>query len=608
MPRYWKIIFPVILAILLALGEGIGLLIIIQGSPAIGMTLRWICRIAAAMWILFGLYLFRQIKWVGRISKLTIITVIAGLIAGLCSSLGSVSGLIAIAGIYAMGIGFYLGLLLIHFILLPGWAFMGVARTLINEAMRMKVPLIFIVGIMLIVPVLPFSMDASEKLQYRIQSFLSWSTMAVFLLLSLMTIFLAVGTITRELDHKQIYLTLTKPVSRVQYLAGKWLGIMLLNLVLIVVSGMGIYSFTQILKRQPAKSAQDRAAVENQVLVARYSINPKPYNPQDLQAQFQVELKKSQRSNPQTFGNANTPASDLSRSARKAIQGKVIRQWYTLGPRSSQTYKFTGLNDITGKALQLRIKPNSASQSPYVRLQIQLNGRYYYLPNITHGAGVLKLSAGDYHVLPIPTSIINDQGVLIIKISNPHINGQKDGTVSFNTSSGIELFYRAGGFEANLARALLLLWIRLAFLTMLGLAAGSFLGFPIATLLCILIYIAAWASSYLHQSLQYYTAFPDTTSAGQAVWIFIQSLFGNLAHGKIYGTIKLIAMGVSSVFLKVVPAFGSTSPAPLLANGRLVGWPMIGQALLWVALVWTGCITIAAWLIFRVRELARVTV
>src|SRR5699024_4150234 len=138
------------------------------------------------------------------------------------------------------------------------------------------------------------------------------------------------------------------------------------------------------------------------------------------------------------------------------------------------------------------------------------------------------------------------------------------------------------------------LWIRLAFLAVLGLAAGSFLGFPIASLLCILIYIVAWASSYLSQSLRYYTALGTSTATGpQAIWLYIQSLLASIIHGEIGDTVKLIAMGISSIFQKLVPSFGETSPAPLLADGRLIGWSMIGQALLWVGVVWTGCAAIA---------------
>src|SRR5690625_1062234 len=97
--RSRNIIYLVVLAVILVLGEGIGALIILQGAPVIGQSLRWVCRLAAALWIVYGLYLFREIKWVKRISTLIILTVVAALIAGLCHALGSISGLIAITGI-----------------------------------------------------------------------------------------------------------------------------------------------------------------------------------------------------------------------------------------------------------------------------------------------------------------------------------------------------------------------------------------------------------------------------------------------------------------------------------------------------------------------------
>ncbi len=54
-------------------------------------------------------------------------------------------------------------------------------------------------------------------------------------------------TVSSELDEKQAFLTLTKPVSRAGYLAGKWLGIMGLNVLLLAVSGVGVFAFVKVL-------------------------------------------------------------------------------------------------------------------------------------------------------------------------------------------------------------------------------------------------------------------------------------------------------------------------------------------------------------------------
>ena len=54
-----------------------------------------------------------------------------------------------------------------------------------------------------------------------------------------------------EIATRQIHMTLTKPLGRVQYLLGKWLGIVLLNAVLLVVAGIATYGFTTAIASNP---------------------------------------------------------------------------------------------------------------------------------------------------------------------------------------------------------------------------------------------------------------------------------------------------------------------------------------------------------------------
>lgn len=599
---------------IVAVGEGLAFLLGAQGMAGGSMLVQDVAAVAAVLWLILTPTWWFDLGWDHAVTLVLGGTLLASLIAWLCYSLGSTSGMIAVAGIYGMGMAFYLGMLLIRLVLLPGTPVMGVARTLVNEAMRMKVPLVFMAALVLIVPILPFTMDPTERLQYRIQSFLSWSMLAVFMLLSLKTIFLAVGTISSEIDRRHIYLTLTKPVSRLQYLAGKWLGIVLLDLVLVVVAGAGIYTFTEILSQQQARSGEDAYAVKHEVLVARQAVSPRPTNPKVLQQFFKENLASARRQDPETYGQPGSSQSSLSASARHTIEQRSIRQWYSLGAGNGHSYVFKGLGHVTSPTVQLQIKPESGKSATFVYLVVRINGRFYHLsstePLLLAGGEPIKLVAGDYHILNIPTSAINDKGNLEIDIGNPRMGHSPEGqgTIDFNPKDGIELLYQVGGFEGNLARSLVVLWIRLAFLAMLGLTAGTFLGFPTASLLCVLVYVTASGSVYLHSSIKSFAAFPVTSSPTSAIVIFFHSLFSNLLSGRIEATLKIVIVGISSAFLRCVPAFGSYSPTPLLTDGRLVGWDMVGQSLLWVGLIWTGVTAGIGYVVFRLRELARVTV
>ena len=156
----------------------------------------------------------------------------------------------------------------------------------------MRIALVFIVLLLLIVPIMPYLNDPGELLRYRIGTFLAWSIGGTSVLLSLMTIFVVCGSICSELKEHQIFLTMSKPVSRAQYLLGKWLGMVLLNLVLLLVAGGGIYTFARIMQQFPA-SGFDRLAVTDQVLVARTSMVPKLPGGQTIDDLMVAQLKRA---------------------------------------------------------------------------------------------------------------------------------------------------------------------------------------------------------------------------------------------------------------------------------------------------------------------------
>ncbi len=79
---------------------------------------------------------------------------------------------------------------------------------------------------------------------------------------------------------------------------------------------------------------------------------------------------------------------------------------------------------------------------------------------------------------------------------------------TFAPGEGLEIFYRVGGFGSNLTKALGVLWVRLGFLAALGLAAATFLSFPVACLFCFLMFFAAVGSEYLSESLSSYASIP----------------------------------------------------------------------------------------------------
>src|SRR5690606_452420 len=159
----------------------------------------------------------------------------------------------------------------------------AVAQTVLAEAVRMKISVVFIVMLVFLLAALPAYLDASRPLRYRVQTFLQWGTSGAYWLLLFLTLFFSIATVAFEQRDKVIWQTMTKPVRPLEYLAGKWLGVISLNAALLLATASGVFLFTEYLRNQTAHGevapyralesegpvSTDRRLLETQVLTAR---------------------------------------------------------------------------------------------------------------------------------------------------------------------------------------------------------------------------------------------------------------------------------------------------------------------------------------------------
>ena len=102
------------------------------------------------------------------------------------------------------------------------WA---VATNTIRQALRMKVAAIFIVLLLVLLPVMGSTATGDGTLKGRLQTFVSYGLSLTSLLLSLLTIIVSIYSITSDIEHRQIYTVVTKPIRRYQLILGKFLGV-----------------------------------------------------------------------------------------------------------------------------------------------------------------------------------------------------------------------------------------------------------------------------------------------------------------------------------------------------------------------------------------------
>src|SRR5690606_15781431 len=93
---------------------------------------------------------------------------------------------VAALGVWAMSIGFYLALQGVRWLLGRGHPVCGVARTLLDEALSMKAAVALLVVLFVVVPFIPLMLGSETRLSYRLQSFLTYASIGVTVVLSLL--------------------------------------------------------------------------------------------------------------------------------------------------------------------------------------------------------------------------------------------------------------------------------------------------------------------------------------------------------------------------------------------------------------------------------------
>jgi hypothetical protein len=428
-----------------------------------------------------------------------------------------------------------------------------------------------------------------------------------------MTVAVACWTICGEVAGKQVHLTLTKPVPRWQYLLGKWLGLACLNLLLLAVTGLGVYVFARALDAQPAADAIDRAAVEQQVLTARLAITPQPPNPADLRAQAEKRFEELRNENPKHYPQRYA---ELDPRTRSVIENGLIDEWHSIPGNDYHSFLFRGLTPPTPGAaltpLKLRLKPkvNIGNATGLVFLNIRANG--YVLGNASGDSPAFRVIEKGTLEIDVPPSLVSPTGDLQIDIFNPLANSRDPENltpITFNPGEGLKLFRDCGSFAPNLARAMAVIWARMLFLAALGLAAGSFLSFPVACMTAMVLTSIAYASSFLDEALSFFADLPNTNQP-VAAWIINTTgvILQTFASGKIAEGLKMLIKLFLMGLMAITPSLARNDPVSAITGGEMVSYPALGQALLEIGLIGSVACGVVAWLIFRRRELARVIV
>jgi hypothetical protein len=468
----------------------------------------------------------------------------------------------------------------------------SVAHTVIKEASRSRISLVFIILLLLALPMIPLWLDPEVPLRYRIQTFISRSLSLTFVLAACMTVFLSCATVAFEIRDRQIWHLMTKPLSRFNYLIGKWLGVVSVNLILLLVAGVSIFTFVQYLRATPVAPGMqgqlDALQVETEVLTARVAIIP-DYHHLDEE---QVRERRQQyiERHPELAILDQVPI-DKQREIDEEIQRRHLAGQRSIWPGLGREFLFTGLD---------RAKEIGAPLTLRYRFWILKSDQHATFPagivfnNDERTAREVTYVPSMVHVSTIPSEFIRDDGTLLVTIYNLHemLPGQQGtGAINFDMND-LELLYKVDNFEINFLRAMLVTWTKLAFLAILGIACATFLSFAVACLLTFTIFLAGSIAPFLAIALLEYHVVPAQHVDWSDVAMVIQWAFTSFIY--------MIADGL--VFL--LGAFGEVKPMQDLVEGKFIPWSEVLLGFLRIGMLWSGAALLVGYFVIRSRQLA----
>jgi hypothetical protein len=451
------------------------------------------------------------------------------------------------------------------------WA---VARNTVRQALRMKIALVFVILLIVLLPVMGFSITGDGTLKGRLQTFVSYGLSLTSILLCLLTLVVSIYSLTSDIAQRQIYTVITKPIRRYQLLLGKVLGVVLLDLGLLILFSVIIYVITISMPKFYDVTEDELAQVDNEFYTARASLPaPEVDVTKDVQETYEKLKKSGQLPEDLTPNKIREHLAIVKRLEKRAA-----------APGHELIWEFANVEPIDPNgSLFIQFKYDVSVNPPDSHVYSQwFAGDYRQVKyGADTGTPVYKTPVRRDPVrtpreIEVPANAVAQDGYLAIGFLNVSLN---DTVVIFPLEDGLQVLYKADTFTANFLRAVLLILFRLVFLACLGVLGSSFLSFPVAILFCLVVFFTAAFSGFVLESFDF--------------------LGENLTSVYSY-TIRPI--------IQLLPQFDKSNPTKFLVEARLLSWPLLAKVGGLMVCI-KGCLLLlVALLIFSYREIAKVIV
>jgi len=443
-----------------------------------------------------------------------------------------------------------------------------------KAAFRFRLFWVLTVLLLGVVVALPLFLKDDGTARGFTQILLTYTLTATTALLGLCTLWLACGTLARDIEECQMQVVAVKPIARWQIWLGKWLGLVTLNAALLALVGGAVYLL--LLWRATRLPADQQAILRSEVLVARGAARPP-----DVRAEIEAETRRRLEAR---LAETQIAAADLPEVLRQ-IREQVMAEYQIVPPGYQRTWQVNlGFQSrfVRDLPLHLRIKFNAAQENRNATYGGLWQVGVPESPRLWR-SDLMSLAPDTFHEFAVPPGLLDEDGTLTITFFNFN-----DTALLFPVEEGIEVLYREGGFTLNFARGLGIIFCWMALLATLGLAAASFLSFPVAAFFSLAVLTIALSSGTL------------ASAVSEGAVLGYDSAKGGPAHSPL----DWVALPTFRALLWLINLVKGFSPIDSLSTGRSVTWSELARAFAQVVLLLGGLLAAVGIATFSRRELA----
>lgn len=442
-------------------------------------------------------------------------------------------------------------------------AFLAIVKLTIRSAVRSHIFRLLLILLLLSVFLLPFTLMGDGTPKGDVQIFLQYCLGFAGFILCLSSVWLACSEVSSDVETAQIHMIVVKPVHRAVVLLGKYTGVVLIHLFLLLIAATAFYLFLSFRLASSEFSEQERLLLNEQVLTARAIYNPvRP----DFNALAQAELDRRIKDAQEHGQNVSQYLDDQTRQEAFLELRKEMIATYGLTTEGESVYwQFEGLpKNLTDDDIVF-LRYTVYVNRYYTQDQNSVRGHWIFAANYVRQDDLGgETVVSDLMALPEEDILTSSQNEMPVPIRNSFFiydgkaevgflnKDRNTAELNFEEGKGPFLLIREAGFFSNYCRAILVLAIGILSVSLLASAVAACMSLPIAIFFSAAYMLVGGLANYM------VTSIPDALDFQAEYTGTFGYRFGDLLLNLIVPLQDFFVTGH-------------------LANGELVSFPFIGM-------------------------------